>query len=550
MGADGRGARAREIGRVLARHGLGYLVDGAPPGRWWRRALRRPGAARRTAPEHVRQALEELGATFVKLGQILSTRPDLLPPAFVDELAKLQDGAPPLPFPVVQEVLRTELGRPLEELFAAVDSEPLAAGSIGQAHAARLLDGTEVVVKVRRPGVVEQVELDLALVGQLARTAGRRSELARHHDLVGLAEEFGATLRAELDYVREAHNAERFGRSFASDPAVHVPRVFWPATTERVLTLERVRGVKISDLAELDRRGIDRGALARRAAAVLLKMVFEDGFFHADPHPGNFFVEDDGRIGLIDFGMVGEVDAALRAQLAQLLLALAERDADALVDCLFAIGVAEGPRDRALLRRDLGHLVARYYNRPLGGIVLSELLGEVLALVRRHGLALPSGLALLVKTAMMDEGLGARLDPSFRLTEVIAPYARRLVLGQYAPGPTARRVGRAGLAAAQLGVDLPVHVRRIVTDLERGGLQFGVHPEGLEPTLGRLERLANRVVLGIIAAAFINGLAVLASFYRPPGLESWVGFGFAVGFALASALGAYLAWSILTGPRR
>jgi ubiquinone biosynthesis protein len=398
--------------------------------------------------------------------------------------------------------------------------------------------------------VAEQVQRDLELVERLAGAASRHSELARHYDVVGLADDFAATLRAELDYVREAHNAERFAANFASDGSVHVPRVYWQATTERVLTLERIRGVKIGDVEELDRRGIDRPALARRAAAVLLKMVFEDGFFHADPHPGNFFVEEDGRIGLIDFGMVGEIDDALGQQLARLLLALAQQDADALVDGLFAVGVAVGPLDRSLLRRDVGHLVARYYHRPLSGIVLSEVLGEVLAVVRRHRLALPSGLALLLKTVIMAEGLGARLDPSFRLTEALAPYARRLLLRRYAPGPWLRRVGRSGLLLTELGVDMPAHLRRIVTDLERGGLELGVHPEGLEPTLGRLERLANRVVLGILAAAFINGLAVLTSVYRPPGWEQWIGVGFAIGFVVASALGAYLAWSILAGPRR
>lgn len=546
-------SRSRQIADVLARHGLGYLVGILGLERFvpFHRGLL--GHARRpqpySRPEHVRMALEELGATFIKLGQILSTRADLLPPEYQAELAKLQDAAPPVPWVVIEETLGMELGRPLGACFAMFHPTPLAAASIGQAHAATLLDGTEVVVKVRRPGVVEQVEEDLAILRNLAAAASRRWEFADHYDLVGLAQEFAQTLRAELDYIREGHSAERFAANFAGDPAVHVPRIFWETTTARVLTLERIRGMKVDDMAALDAAGIDRTALAERAARIVLKMVFEDGFFHADPHPGNFFIEPDGRIGVIDFGMVGTLDARTQEQLTRVVLAVMSADTDQLVDAMLDLGVARGRIDRATLRRDLEQLLAHYTGQALGEIAIGPLLERTLAVVRRHHLQLPPNLALLLKTVIMNEGMGARLDPGFRLATVLAPYAERLIFQQLAPSHLARRLSQASIDVARLGVELPQQLRRILGDLERGGLAVSVRPEDFEPLMRRFEQLANRIVLGILAAAFIAGLAVLLAIYHPPGIEQWAGVLFAIGFVAASVLGVYLAWSILRSGR-
>ena len=298
--------RSGQISKILARHGLDYLAGTL--------GLDRLAATRKlfghaeqqvpfTQPEHLRMALEEMGTTFIKLGQILSTRADLLPPEYLVELTKLQDAAAPVASDEIVQALVTELGQPLENAFATFDTKPLAAASIGQAHAATLPDGTEVVVKIRRPGVMEQVAEDLEILRHLAATATRHWDFATRYDLIGLAQEFAETLRSELDYIREGQSAERFAENFANDPRIHIPRVFWATTTPRVLTLERIRGTKINDLAGLDEQGINRRALAEYATNAILKMVCEDGFFHADPHPGNFFIEADGRIGLIDFGM-------------------------------------------------------------------------------------------------------------------------------------------------------------------------------------------------------------------------------------------------------
>jgi len=496
-------------------------------------------------PLHLRLALEELGTTFTKLGQILSTRADLLPPAYLVELTKLQDSASPVAFKEIAKVVETELGQSIERLFAHFDPVPLAAASIGQAHAATLWNGTEVVVKVRRPGVVEQVNEDLEILKELAASASRHLSFADHYDLTGLVEEFSQTLRRELDYVREAHNAERFAVNFATDPHIHVPRVFWEATTSRVLTLERIRGIKINDLKALDEQGTDRRWLADYATSVVLKMVCEDGFFHADPHPGNFFIEADGTIGLIDFGMVGIIDERTQELLAELLITINDQNADRLVDVFLDLGVTRKRIDRASVRRDIEQLLSTYWGLPLGELRIAALLNDVYTIMRRHQLHLPSNLALLLKTVIMIEGLGVNLDPDFHLPKVLTPYTERLILRQYSPFRWVRSFGRSSLELARFAVEIPQHLRRIATAAESGNLQIGMRPEGFDPVIDRLERISNRIVLGVIAAAFINGLAVLVSVYKPPGWERWGWAVFAFGFVCALFLGAYLAWNIL-----
>jgi ubiquinone biosynthesis protein len=543
-------ARTKQLTEILASHGLGYVISALGLERFGNLAGALNRLPHQTRPEHVRSALDEMGATFIKLGQILSTRADLLPPEYQAELAKLQDHAMPEDSNAIKARVEQELGRPVETAFASFDHIPIAAASIGQVHAARLHDGTEVVVKVRRPGVVEQVEEDLEILEGLAVAAAEQWELAVRYDVVGLAQEFAQTLRAELDYTREAGNAERFARNFDRDPSVHIPRVFWETSTSRVLTLERICGVKINEPDAIDLNITDRATLAASATGVILKMIFEDGFFHADPHPGNFFIEPGGRLGLIDFGMVGYVDDPTRENLGELLIAITSKDNERLVDVLLELGVAQGRVERAQLRQDLDHLSSRYYGRPIGEISIGPLLTDVFAVVRKHHLHLPSNLALLLKTVVMAESSGALIDPHFHLTSSIVPYAEQMMVDQYSPRLLGRKMSRAALDFARLGSEMPQHLRRLVSEIERGGIEIGMRPEGFEPVVQRLERLTNRLVLGIVAAAFINGLAVLVSVYRPPGWERWGWAAFAVGFAAAVGLGIYLAWSILRPGRR
>ncbi len=541
--------RAAHIALVLAHHELWYLIEVLNLERFVPAHLHRsttphqknPGL--RTQPEQLRMALEELGPTFMKLGQMLSIHADLLPPEYQREFSKLQDAAPTIPIETVREMITAELAQPLEHSFATFDATPLAAASIGQAHLATLQDGTEVVVKVRRPGAAEQVDEDLKLLHSLASTASHRWELANQYDVVGLVQEFDQSLRAELDYLHEGHNAERFARNFASESAVQIPRMFWETTTSKVLTQERIHGIKVTDIAALDAAGVDRTTLSKRGAQIFLKMVFEDGFFHADLHPGNLFIEEEGHIGLIDFGMVGIVDKRTQEELGLLLSGMISQDSDRLVDALLELGASQQPVDRAALRRDLEHLLSQFADQPLSAIPMGQLLTDVLNIVRRYHLVLPSNLVLLLKTTVMTEGMAMQLDPSFNLVEALTPYVERLMLQQYSPAAWARRLGKMIPDLAWLFTEFPQHLRRLMGELERGTLKFDIQPTGLEPLFKRVERIANRIVLGIIVAALIVGLSMLVSAYRPgvPGVWEVV---LTIGLTLAGVLAIYLVWSI------
>jgi ubiquinone biosynthesis protein len=506
--------RRRQIAGVLVRRGWGYVLEASGLEHLTALEPHLEGPHHATAPERLRLALEELGPTFIKLGQVLSTRADLLGPEFRIELAKLQDDAPHLPSEVIREFVRTELGGEPESVFATFDPEPLAAASIGQVHAAVTADGTEVVVKVRRPGSMEQVELDLEILMNGALHASRRSEQMAEYDVVGIAEEFAQALRAELDYLREGRNAEQFAANFADDADVQIPRVFWEQTTSRMITLERIRGIKITDLAALDEAGIDRHDLARHGTDVMAKMVFQDRFFHADPHPGNFFIMPGGRIGLIDFGMVGALDAELRDQLAKLMVALVRGNPDRLAAALLGLGAATGRVDRERLRDDLAELLNRYSGRGPGKLDFGAVTGEMLEIVRRHRLRPPRDLALLLKAFVMNEGMAEQLDPDFRLVEELRPYVYRHLAAELSPAALARRAGQAGVDLAELAVDFPEQLHRILELAANGGFEVHLRTAELEPLVGRAERLGNRIAAAVLAAAVIDGLAELSASRR------------------------------------
>lgn len=550
---SGQLQRSREISHVLARHGLGYLVDLAgwdtlvPLHRGLLGHQRRPLPY--TRPEHVRMALEELGTVAIKLGQMLSTRHDIVPPAYQRELAALQDAVPSAPVAAIREVVAAELERPIESVYATFDETPLATASIGQVHAATLADGTEVVVKVRRPGVVAQVNADLTLLMHLAQQASKHLEIAERYDIEGLITEFARTLHGELNYRREGRNVERFARNFADDDRVIIPKVYREATAEGVLTLSRLHGIKVSDIRALAATSYDCSEIAERAARIVLRMVFEHGFYHADPHPGNFLIMEGGAIGLLDFGMVGSVSSRLQRQLAAAVIAVAMRDTERLVDSLLDLGFTAGPIDRTRFAADLERLLEDTYDIPLGEIALAPLLQELLTLLRHYQLRLPAGLSLLVKTMIMDESLGTLLDPSFQAMTVLVPYARHLIWQQYGPLRLARQVAAAGDDLLWLGTEFPRHARRLVGDLERGTLRIGPTPDTFQPLVRHVERIANRLVLGMLAAAFVNGIAVLMAVYHLGPGATWLTVFFVLGLVAVGLLGLALVWMALRARR-
>ncbi len=417
--------RVAEVALVLIRHGFESLIDELDLRVLVPRIHPAPAGVPRPGPEHVRRALEELGPTFMKLGQVLSTRPDLVPPELEVELARLQDAAPPVSFPAVRQAVERALDGPLNDLFSRFDAAPIAAASLGQVHAAELPDGTEVVVKVRRPDIVQQIDADLELLQRVAHAAARSSRAARF-DPVGLAREFAATLRTELDYTLEASNAEVIRQSFADDARVHIPAVVAQYTCTEVITEERVFGCKVTDLDALVARGSDLRRVARTLADAYLSMVFEHAFFHADPHPGNIFVEPGDRVAFVDFGMVGSVTPRIGRGLSAVMLALVATDAPQMIEGFLELGIAYDDVDRLALEEDLDSLLRSYSGVPLEQLRIGPMLVDVMAVVRRHALRLPSDLALLLKTVMMCEGVAAQLDPGFLLVPLLVPYASRL----------------------------------------------------------------------------------------------------------------------------
>jgi ubiquinone biosynthesis protein len=543
--------RSREVARVLSGHGLGTLVDQTglrrfPPLHFGARNGHTP----QSQGQRLRMALGELGATFIKLGQTLSTRADLLPAEVVEELAKLQDAAPGVPVEVVRQIIREELGADPEELFASFDPVPMASASIGQVHAARTKEGHDVVVKVRRPGVAEQVEVDLQILARIADWATQHTSIGQDYELRPLVDEFAYTIRNELDYVREGQNADRFRRAFMEDPGVWIPRVHWDLTTSRVLTLERVTGVKISDVETLDRHRIPRRQIAENAVRIFLHEILDLGYFHADPHPGNFFVQDDGSIAMVDFGMIGRVPELLRMRLLRAGLSAMHQDAEGLAEELFALGVA-GPRaDRHAFQRDLDHLIGRYGGHSLRDLSAAAVTRELTGIAFRHRLQLPAELALLFRVVAMSEGVGLKLDPEFHYLEFASPFFRKRWDEHHALPAVAGRVGRAAADAAELGVELPRRTGRLMGRLERGELEFNVHHEGLTAFAYQLQRMTNRLSLAIILAASVVALGLALGIGALPGRGAYVEWLFRLGLLFSLVFGAALLWSMWRAPKK
>lgn len=541
--------RYRQVVEVLLRHGFGYALDQldlqdlVPFGR---RVLP-PAPPEQTRGARLRAALEALGPTFVKLGQILSTRPDIVPEDVVEELSLLQDHVPPVPVDQVIPVVEAELGRPLSEAFASFDPEPLAAASIGQVHRATLPDGTGVAVKVRRPGVEEVVETDLEILQDLARLIEERWRPERISP-VAFVDEVARVLRREMDYRLEAGNIQRFRRAWAGDPRVRIPRVYWDLTTSRVLVMEYLSGVKVDDRAGLERLGVDPRQIARLGAEIFLQQVLIDGVFHGDPHPGNLLVLDDGSLGMLDFGIVGRLDQELLDAVADLFVGVTRRDTERIVRGLTRVGAVGDDVDPRALRRDLSDLIDRHYGKTLQQMELGPIVQEILRLAHRHQLRLPEDLLLLAKALVTIEGVGKHLDPDFNALEIAEPFARELMERQLDPAAVARRALAEAGAYLQLLGRLPERVDESLSRLVRGEIQIQFVHKGLDPTVQRLERTSNRVAMSVVLAALILGSAIILQAHAGPTVWGVPVLG-VLGFVMAAFLGLGLVIGILRSGR-
>jgi ubiquinone biosynthesis protein len=549
----GRSNRYRQIVEILVRHGFGFVVGKTGWDNQRIAHLLRPDGAEAHVvgtPERLRLMIEDLGPTFIKLGQILSTRGDLLPASYRAELAKLQDSAPPVASEQIRATFAEEFGRSVDEAFSAFDMQPIAAASIGQAHAATLPDGSEVIVKLRRPHIIEDVEEDLRVLVDLSYLAARHWEMARYYDIVAIVAEFAQTLRAELDYLHEGRNLERIASNFADESSIHIPTIYWDLTTTRVLTLERIRGVKITNVAELDAQGCDRGVIARRATRILLTMILRDGFFHADPHAGNVFVERDGRIGLIDFGMVGEVDRSSQDGLMKLMLGITQQDASRLADTMLDLSAGRTPVDRNALRRDLQRLLARYSNRPISDVRFGAFISEMIEVLRTHRLRLPPDLALLLKTIVMGEGLAEEIDPTFNLMEVYIPLTEEVIRERFSVSGWTKQLLLSGIDSLESTLEIPQRLRHILGDIERGGFEVNIQPSSFDPYFSRLERLVNHILIALLAVSCTISTAFIVAAYHPTGLLTLAEFLFFGALLLSGVFGLYILYVLFSTRRR
>ncbi|MCL6431310.1 MAG: AarF/ABC1/UbiB kinase family protein [Anaerolineae bacterium] len=546
--------RIREIGEILLKNGLGFVVERLELGRFlpgWRRRSAETDRrmARLSVPERVRRTLEELGPTYIKLGQLLSTRPDLLPPEYVQQLTLLLDAAPPIPAEELRQVLEAELGQRTEAVFAALDWEPIASASIGQVHRALLHNGQRVVVKVQRPGVERVIDADLDLLLRQLRFVESRSAFLREYRLSKVLEEFARALREELDYTIEGRNTDILRRNLAGEPQAWVPRVIWELTTRRVITMEDIGGIKLSELERLRAEGYDLPAVAELVVRLYMKQVFDDGCFHGDPHPANILVCGD-RIGFVDFGMVGHLSDGTRSNLRDLLTAVVAQDADGMVRSIQRMGAIPPHADLPALGRDLERLLWRYYGLALEEVPIAQFLGDVFAAAFRNHILLPGELAVLARTVLLLEGVAQSLDPGFSLVEVARPFVARMVAERYSPAHLSRRGLRMLRQLEYLAEDVPPRVGTITEQLEKGQLTLGLDVRRLEHILARLDVVANRLAFSIVVAAMIVGSALVilggerAAVFRLPLVGAALPIAH-VGFIIAGLMATWLLLSIM-----
>jgi ubiquinone biosynthesis protein len=546
--------RYREIVEILIDNGFGALLKKLGVSerlnipRWAFRGKPLPKEELSHA-QRLRTTLEELGPTFIKLGQLLSTRSDLLPPEYLIELRLLQDEVPPAPWDEIKVEIESELDAPIEDIFEFIDHTPLASASLAQVHAARLLSGDSVVVKVQRPHVEETVNLDLDILYDLASLAQNRTAIGERYSASDLADEFSYALRDELDFRREGRNMDQFRENFKGQEHIYVPQVYWDYTTQRVIIQEHIRGIKIDDIDFLDQAGYDRHRLADYAADFVLKEILEDGFFHADPHPGNILVLRGEKLGILDFGTVGRLEKNDRANLARLLITVIQMDFDGIVNQLMRMGIADYNVDQEQLERDLRRLLIRYYDLPLQEIPAAEVVKGLEPIIYKHHLRIPSDYWLLIKTIVLMQGVGLTLDPDFDIFAAAKPYIGRLLKQIWMPSNLGSSALRLFTDWNDLISDLPRQTNRIMSQIEHGDLEVKIEILDLMQLLNRVDFLANRLIYGILIAALILASAVLIprlDFTWPWSFVTWIVL---FGFGVLVVLGIQLLWSIFRSGR-
>lgn len=556
IGRNVRSARRfRTIITALVRYGFGQLVEELDLNaylelgqRLFRSKSDREKMVRLTAPQRLRLVLEELGPTFIKLGQILSTRPDLLPEDYINQLSKLQDLAPSVPFREIRREIEDEFETTLGDIFSRIDETPLAAASIAQVHRATLKDGSSVAVKVRRPGIRRIIETDLDILNTLAQLIDKHLPSLAIYDPCGIAREFRQTLTREMDFRREGMTIERFAENFKGDETVMVPQVHWDYTCARVLVLDYVDGIKVSDLDKLTALGYDLKQIARNGSNALIRQVLEFGLFHADPHPGNIFILPGHRICFVDYGMVGHLLEEQKNQLLDLLDAIVEKDPEPIISMLVYSGDLSDEVNLKNLKRDISDFIEHFYELPLQQIHVGQLMFQFLELQSRYRIRFPVDLTLLAKSLVTIEGLGRRLDPDFDMVARLKPFVEELIRERLSPITLSKEMFRTAKNYGALLRNLPKDLREFMNRVNHNKFKMALEHRGLEKLISEFDKSSNRISFSLVISALIIGSSLIMLIERGPQL-----FGFPIlgllGYSIAGVLGLWLAIGILRSGR-
>ncbi|MBT0665965.1 2-polyprenylphenol 6-hydroxylase [Geobacter pelophilus] len=533
--------RYRQISRILFKYGFDHILEYLNiPSRLarGRRLFRQQEAkiATLSPAERMRLVLEELGPTFIKLGQILSTRPDVIPRQFVNEFAKLQDMVPAFSIDDVRSQVRHELHGEIEELFSSFDIEPIAAASIAQVHRATMLTGENVVVKIRRPNIEEQVETDIDALFWLAQLIERHIANKEVYEPVALVREFARTIRREMDFTREGHTIEKIAANFTGDPTMYFPKVYWNASSRGILTLEFIDGIKVSEHEALANVGMDLQEIARRGANAIIKMVLEDGFFHGDPHPGNVFIMPGNVICLLDYGMVGRLDEQLKNYLLDVLVAIIRKDVDEVIDLLLQSGDIADTLNTRHLRRDISEFIDSYYEIPLREIEVGRMFSEFIEVATTHQIKFQADLMLLSKTLITVEGMGRELDPGFDMVEYLRPFIEKAIKARISPRNIEAFFKENLKPYLKLARTIPRDVRNFLARVNRNNFKIDLEHRGLDRLIAELDKSINRLSSSLIIAALIVGSSIVMQIDKGPKLMGFPLFAF-MGYSIAGMIG-------------
>jgi len=535
--------RYREILHVLTKHGFGYLLEtlhvniNSIP--FWRKAeITEPACA---TAERLRMVLEELGPTFIKLGQLLSTRPELLPPAYIHQLEQLQDKVTPEPFQVIKTTIEQELGKPLAVIFKEFDPIPIATASIGQVHRGILTDGKAVAVKIQRAHIAEKIQADLDILIDVAHFLESRFSWARQYRLIGLAEEFADTIRDELDYTAEAANAARLKENLGDFQHILIPEIYKQYSTRKVLVMEYLSGLKFG--TENTWENISPKTIARELMAAFLKQIMEDGFFHADLHPGNIQITADGHIVLMDFGMMGRIDEVFREQLLLLFIKGYSKDSDGVANLMIRLGASDTPVDKAALRRDVYTLLDKYYSRTLDQIRIGPVFQEMIKIAVKHHIHIPREMVMVSRSTLLLESLVERLDPTLDWVTALQPLIHKLIQHRFDPSRLMKKAKDYTVNTAASLAEIPDMLQQVLHRIEEGKVQLTIEHLYFEEFMQKTGRLGNRLSISLIIASIIIGTSLIAQksadsfLWRLPISE--------LGFIIAVMMGLWLIISII-----